>query len=97
MPDALKFPGMLRAVVKLVRRQWRGGGVIGEFVAFALRHAARARFSGGRSRLVPGVSSVVGALDDLPEPTAGLRNVNAVGINRRSLHMVNFPSGKVRA
>ena len=42
-------------------------------------------------------ATIVGALDDLPEPAAGLGGIDAVGINRRALDVVNLPTGKVRA
>src|SRR5262249_22561913 len=102
MPDALEFPGMLCAVVKLMRGERRagfGGGVVDEFVAFAFGHAARAggRLARRRARLNPGLAAVIGALNDLAEPAAGLRGVYAVGIGGRSLHVVNLPAGEMRA
>src|SRR5207249_1039367 len=45
----------------------------------------------------PRLAAVVGALHDLPEPTARLRRVNPVGINGRSLHVINLPAAEVRA
>src|SRR6476646_8803581 len=98
MPDSLELPGMLSAVVELVSGQWRASRVVDEFVALAFRRAARARgFSGRRSGLMPGFAAVVGALDDLAEPSAGLRGVDAIGIGRRSLQVVEFPSREVGA
>src|ERR1700686_2018721 len=100
MPDALELPGMLRAVIPLVSRQRSagvGGRVIHEFVADCLRRARRERFAGRSSGLVPGFAAVVGALDDLSEPAAGLRRVNAIRIGRRPLEVVQLPSSKVRA
>ena len=46
MPDPLEFPGTLRAVIMLVRRErlpglW--GSVVDKLVAFTLRHAIRSR------------------------------------------------------
>src|SRR5579863_127499 len=88
---------MLRAVIPLMSSERRGGIVIDKFVALALRHSAwRSRFAGRRAGLMPGFTAVVRALNDLPEPSTGLRDVNAVGIHRRTLHVVNFPSRKVR-
>ena len=52
---------------------------------------------GWRAGLVPGFAAVVGALDDLPEPAAGLRGVDAVGIDGRALHVIDLPAGEVRA
>ena len=58
-----------------------GDAVVGELVADRL----------------PGLAAVVGALDQLPEPAAGLRGVDAVGIGGRALEVVDLPAGKVRA
>src|SRR5678815_4907291 len=68
VPDALEFPGMLGAVVPLVRRQWLAFGrlsVVGEFIAFALGHAVGRRrgLAGFKAGLMPGFSTIVGALD----------------------------------
>src|SRR5204863_5897184 len=54
-------------------------------------------FAGGRAGLLPGLAAVAGALDDLAEPAAGLRGVDAVGIDGRALEVVDLPAGKVRA
>src|SRR5689334_6478594 len=103
MPDALEFPGVLGAVVPLMRGQrfaaFFGRSVVNEFVAFALGHALRRGcfFAGRRARLNPGFAAVVGALDDLSEPAAGLRGVDAVRCGRRSFHVVNLPTAEVRA
>src|SRR5579862_871730 len=78
MPDALKLPGMGRAVIPLMRA---GYTVVDELVAHGL----------------PRFSSVVRALHHLTEPAARLRSVQPIRIRRRSLHVVNFPAGKVRA
>src|SRR5689334_1862256 len=102
VPDALKLPGMLRAVVKLMRGERRasfGGSVVDEFVAFAFRHAARAGdgLAWRRARLDPSFAAVIGALNNLAEPSAGLRGVNAVRIFGRALHVVTLPAGKMGA
>src|SRR5262249_25731869 len=90
---------MWRAVVPLVCGQ-RGAsflrGVVDELVAFALGHTVGsggwlARRSPG---LFPGLAAVAGALDDLPEPAAGLRGIDTVGVNRRSFEMVDLPAGE---
>jgi hypothetical protein len=49
------------------------GLIINEFIALAFWHSSLAFevFGLGAGR-VPGLSAVVGALDDLPEPSAGL-------------------------
>src|SRR5215472_17295162 len=102
VPDALELPGVLRAVVPLVRGEGLAGlrgGVVDELVAFALGHSSRSRrgFAGWRSRLDPSFAAVIGALDNLDEPPAGLRRVDAVGTRGRSFHVVNLPAGKMRA
>src|SRR6266851_6592549 len=88
------------AVVKLVRghrRARRSRGVINKFVALALGHAAGPGFfAGRRSGLMPGFAAIVGALDHLPEPTAGLRRVNSIGISRRSFEVIHLPAGEMR-
>src|SRR5205823_7212659 len=89
MPDALELPRMLFAIVKLMRGERSSGfrrGIVDEFVALAFGRAAGTR--GGlarrRARLDPSLAAVIGALNDLAEPSAGLRHVNAVGILGRS-------------
>src|SRR5215467_3229446 len=101
MPDALEFPGMLRAIVKLMRCERRtgfGGSVVDKFIAFALGHAAGTGggFARRRAWLDPGFAAVIGALNDLPEPATGLRCVNAVGTLGRSLNVINLPASKMR-
>ena len=46
---------------------------------------------------MPGFAAVVGALNDLAEPSAGLRGVDAIGISGRAFEMIHLPPGKVRA
>src|SRR5438477_3870300 len=76
VPDAPKFPGMLCAVVPLMRT-WHT--VVNEFVAFAHRHSLRAhRWSA--TRRVPCFTAVIGTLNDLSEPRAGLRCINPIRI-----------------
>jgi len=55
------------------------------------------RRSGTRSRPAPGDTSIVGALDELPEPACGLRRVDPVRVGRRALHVVDLPAREVRA
>src|SRR5262249_51790931 len=43
----------------------------------------------------PGLAAVIGPLDLLAEPAACLRNVQSILINRRSLCVIDFPSGEV--
>ena len=102
VPDALELPRVLRAVVPLVRGERLAGlgrRVVDELVALALGHAVRrrGRLAGRRARLVPRLAAVVGALDDLPEPAAGLRRVDPVRIDGRALEVVDLPAGEVRA
>src|SRR5712692_119446 len=99
MPHPLELPGMRFAIVKLVRGHRRAGlgrRVVNEFVALALGHpAGPSLFAGRGSRLMPGFAAVVGALNDLPKPAAGLRGVNSIRISRRSLEVIKFPSRKM--
>src|SRR5689334_14236098 len=44
----------------------------------------------------PCLAAIVRALHHLAEPAARLRRVDAVGIGRRSLHVVNLPAPEVR-
>src|SRR5271165_1777455 len=100
MPDSLKFPRMLRAIVELVcgeRLARFGRRVVGELVALALGWTWGGRLASWGSGLVPSLAAVIGALDDLPEPAARLRCVKPVGIGGRSLEMVDLPAGEVRA
>ena len=78
MPDALELPGVLRAVVPLVRA---GDAVVGELVADRL----------------PRLAAVVGALDQLPEPAAGLRRIQPIRVDGRALEVVDLPARKVGA
>ncbi len=58
-----------------------GNAVVGELVADG----------------VPGRAAVVGALDDLAEPAAGLRGVDAIGVNGRAFEVVELPACEVGA
>ena len=78
MPDALELPGVLRAVVPLVRA---GDAVVRELVADRL----------------PRLAAVVGALDHLPEPAAGLRRIQPVRVGGRALEVVDLPAREVGA
>src|SRR5277367_1321644 len=97
MPHSLELPWMLRAVVPLMRGERLGRGVISELIALALRRAGHSGLPGRRSRLMPGFATVVRTLNDLPKPSTGLRGVNSLRVNRRSLQVVNFPARKVGA
>src|SRR5256884_7301973 len=98
MPDALELPGMLRAVVELVRGERLAGirrRVVDEFVALASRHAVR-RLGHPAARRLPRLAAVAGALDDLAEPPAGLRRVQAVRIGGGAPPLVEFPTPRRR-
>src|ERR1700674_475431 len=97
MPHSFELPGMLRAVVPLVRGEGSCGRVVNELVALGLGRASRSgRLTGGRSGLMPGFAAIVGALDDLAKPSASLRSVDTIGIGRRSFDVVHFPAREVR-
>src|SRR2546426_9477334 len=94
MPDALELPGMLRAVVPLVRGEGLArvrGGVVDELVALTGRHAVRRLRHSTPGRL-PRRAAVARALDDLSEPPAGLRRVEAVPLGGGSLHVLDLPA-----
>src|SRR2546422_11541683 len=99
MPDALELPGMLRAVVPLMRGEGLArlrGRVVGELVALAFREAFRGLFQ-HTSRRLPRLAAVAGALDDLSEPPARLRRVQPVRIGGRSPHVITPPPRQVPA
>src|SRR5271154_3528736 len=97
MPNPLELPGMLRAVVPLMRGERVSRRVVTELIAGTLRWTGRDGLAGGRPGLVPGFAAIVGALDDLAEPSAGLRSIYTVAIDGRTLEVIHFPPGKVRA
>src|SRR6266513_1461971 len=101
VPDAFELPGMLCSVVPLVRGEWFASfsrSIVHEFVAFAFGRAILAfYFLGGATRRVPSFAAIIGALNDLPKPAARLRGIDAIGINRRTFHVINFPPCKMRA
>src|SRR5262249_36966475 len=78
MPYSLELPGVLGAVIPLVRAR---GALVGELLADRL----------------PRLAAVVGALDHLPEPAAGLRGIQPVGVHGRALEVVDLPARKVGA
>src|SRR5436305_3022521 len=89
---------MLRTVIQVMRVEGRGRSGIDKLVALALGHPAGSRgFARRRSRLMPGFAAVVGTLNDLAEPSAGLGGVNAIGIGGGSLEVIQLPSGKQRS
>src|SRR5579864_2468610 len=90
---------MLFSIVELVsgeRLPGFRGSVVDEFVAFAFGHAPRAGlFAWRRARLYPGLAAVIGALNNLAKPAAGLRRIDAIRVDRRSLQVVHLPASKV--
>src|SRR5581483_1360186 len=46
---------------------------------------------------LPRFAAVIGALQQLPEPTAGLGSIEPIRVGRRSFEVVHFPPGEVRA
>src|SRR5882762_10049674 len=101
MPNPLEFPGMLRAVVKLVGGKRRASlcrSVVQEFVTLALGlPSGSGRLSRRRPRLKPGFPAVIRALNDLSKPATGLRNVKAIRIGGRTLGVINLPAREMRA
>src|SRR5436190_5272500 len=98
MPDSFELPRMLGTVIPLMSGERRGFGVISKFVALALGRAAGSCLLSGRcTGLMPGFAAVVRTLNDLPEPAARLRGVNAIRIGGRSLQVIHLPPGKMRA
>lgn len=77
VPDTLELPWVLRTVVELVRgERFAGFGrrIVAKLVAFSDGRAVGVlrRLPGFESRLMPRLAAVVGALNDLSEPAAGL-------------------------
>src|SRR5712691_8484469 len=93
MPDALELPRMLRAVIPLVSAHL---ALINKLVALAFGHFAGSwrRLAAGRR---PSLAAVIGALDNLPKPAAGLRRVNAVRLDRRAFEVIHLPAREVRS
>ena len=46
---------------------------------------------------LPGLAAVVGSLDHLPEPAAGLRRIQPVRVDGRAFQVVDLPARKVGA
>src|SRR6185437_9004372 len=102
VPHALEFPRMLRSVVPLVRGERLAAlrrRIVDKLVALAFGHSTGCggRFARRRARLNPGLASIVGALNHLPEPVARLRGEDAVRVNRRALQVIHRPARKKRA
>src|SRR5881409_2582317 len=97
MPDALELPGMLCAVVPLMRGEGLAclrGRVVGELVALAFGETFRGLFQ-HTSRRLPRLAAVAGALDDLSEPPARLRRIQPVRIGGGAFHVIDLPAGEV--
>src|SRR5262249_18701499 len=102
MPNPLEFPRMGSAVIPLMgceRLTSFCRSIVNEFVALAFGKTfwCCGRFAWLRSRLFPGFAAVVRALNDLAEPTTGLRNIKAIRIHWRSFRVINFPAGEMWA
>src|SRR5687768_11804376 len=102
MPDSFELPWFCSAVIMLMRGELFAGflrRVVNKLIALAHRHAfgRHDRSAGWRSWLEPRLATVVRALNDLAKPAAGLRRVNAVRIHGRTLHVIDLPSGEMRA
>ena len=85
MPDALEFPRMLRPVVPLMsceRLAGFGGGIVLELIALAFGHSIwpSGWLAGWCPWLCPSLAAVIGPLNDLPEPAAGLRREQAIWV-----------------
>src|SRR5205814_7329028 len=46
---------------------------------------------------LPGLPAIAGALDQLTEPTAGLRGIQPIRVSRRSFDVVHLPARKLGA
>src|SRR5215216_4890462 len=101
MPDSFKFPRTLGAIVVLVGGQRLPGfrrRVIDKLVALSRRSTVRhrGRFTRRGPRLLPGLATVIGTLNHLPEPSAGLGRIESVRLNGRAFEMVRFPACEMR-
>src|SRR5208283_5444408 len=76
VPHPFELPWMLGAVVPLVRGEGRSRGVVLEAVGQRRGRAGRRHCLVRQSRLMPRLASIAGALNQLPKPSAGLRDVN---------------------
>src|SRR4030095_701100 len=94
MPNTLELPGMLSAVIPLMRAR---DTIVNKFVALAFLHAVGTfQFLRAAPGRVPLFSAVIRALNDLAEPPAGLRGINSIRIDRRTFYVINFPARKMR-
>src|SRR5690349_4078652 len=95
MPHALELPRMRLAVVPLMRARI---AFVDELVALALGHSfgSGAWFALRCAGLLPCFPAVAGALNDLAEPSAGLRDVKPLRIDGRTFRVIDLPARKVR-
>ena len=77
-------------------RRHRGRRRLGRRWCRNRRRTHRAYRSPWLPHRFPRFTAVARTLHDLAEPAARLRSVQPVGINGRSLHVVDFPAAKVR-
>src|SRR5260370_41239994 len=100
MPHPLELPRMLRTVVELMsgeRLAGRVGSVVNKLVAGGLRGTGGRRLPGRGSGLMPGFAAVIGALNDLPKPAPGFRNIQPIRIGGRPPETEKFPAPTKRA
>src|SRR5262249_29433323 len=95
--------GVLDAGVNRVRIGQRGLEVPDPFELPGVRRAVVPLMRAGHALVdklvvdgLPGLAAVVRTLDLLPEPAARLRRVDAVGIDRRSLEVIQLPAAEER-
>ena len=93
VPYAFELPRARRSVVPAVFTDLT---LVHEAVALAGRGLSGCRhlLAAGRR---PGLPAVVRPLQNLTEPTAGLRCVDPVGIDGRSFHVIDLPAAEMRA
>src|SRR5262249_17992087 len=92
MPHPLELPGVLRPGIPLMRGERRSGRVVCELVARRFRRPGFWLLTCRRPRLMPRLTAIIRALNDLPKPAAGLRGIDAVGISRRTFQVVHIPA-----
>src|SRR5437879_12167269 len=92
---------MLLSIVELMsgeRLPGFRGSVVDKLIALPFGHATGAGLFARRSAwLYPGLAAVIRALNDLPEPAAGLRRIDAIRICGRTVEVIHLPTGKLRS
>src|SRR5512145_2793001 len=101
MPNPLELPRVRCAIVPLMRGKRFTGfrrRVVNELVALTLGHAIRSSSRVARrcSGLMPCLTTVIRALNNLPEPAARLRCIQPIWIDERSLDVIDLPARKMR-